>query len=329
MDTATEPQVVNPDDSTITTPSDPWSTAYLQSSLQSLNLVFPNHQPSPRLQNLLGQLPQLDLNPKSLTLKEFTFFPQLPLELRQTIWGIEANDHRRFFELSNQNGAIFTPCADVSGIEGRSAQHTIPTILHISHESRAEALRYFTPCYDQWARGTVYINFNNDTLVLDEDCVEVALHRFDQMQWTHHWTHPEQSLVIRRYLLTGMMAFPRSLARMFELLPSMEELTLGGQETFAEGSTANRTQGDEGYFWRELAFEDKGRALIKRHQGLIAKDPKLPACVRKAALKAVVMTTGVYEDRFRFTHSILLEEDLGPVRLVNGEYRDGTLQYTP
>ncbi|KAL5325436.1 hypothetical protein ACEPPN_006561 [Leptodophora sp. 'Broadleaf-Isolate-01'] len=354
IDSAAEPQVVNPHYSTITTSSDPWSTTLLQSSLKPFDHGLATHQSSPRLKHLLGQLSQLDLDRKSPTLKSFTLFPKLPLELRLMIWAIVANENQRWVEISYQHGDLFTPCADLSGIERRSAQYSVPTIFHVSHESRTEALRYYTPCYDQWTRGYVYINFNADSLIIDQDCVATALERFDEIKGRYPRLPPVQSgswtldtttlkkfrtvCLARRLDLYGRGfrwtrlntdTSLRSIGRIFELFPSMEELTFAEQEKFVERRTLDRADGDEGYLWRELFLRDRRRTILEKYQRYIAEDPSLPACVLTSAVKGVIMTTGIFDDRFRFTDSLLLEEDLEPVGLVNGEYEDKTLRYTP
>lgn len=354
MDTAAEPQVVNLHDVAITTSSDPWSTALLQSSLEPFDHGLATNQPSPRLKHLLGQLSQLDLDRKSPTLKRFTFFPELPLELRQTIRAIVVNGNQRWVEISSHHGDLFTLCADLSGIEGRSAQYSVPTIFHASHESHTEALRYYTACYDQWTRGYIYINFNTYSLIIDQDCVAMALQRFDQIRrgypelssvlsgsWTLDATTLKKFRTVclarrldwseRGFRRTGLMTGTSlsSIGRIFGLFPSMEELTFAEQEKFVERRTTNRADGDEGYLWRELFLRERSRTIQEKYQRYIAEDPSLPACVLTSAVKGVIMTTGIFDNRFRFTDSLLLEEYLEPVGLVNGEYEDKTLRYTP
>ncbi|PMD32948.1 hypothetical protein L207DRAFT_590022 [Hyaloscypha variabilis F] len=83
-----------------------------------------------RLQNLLTQLPKLEIALPSLT--TFTIFPKLPAELRNKIWKY-ASMEPRDINLRERNYAA-----------GPNDQPETPAILLTCHEARNEGRRYYT-----------------------------------------------------------------------------------------------------------------------------------------------------------------------------------------
>jgi hypothetical protein len=128
-----------------------------------------------RIKNLLEELPSLQVAlPRPL--KEFTLFPELPVELQNRIWQISIIKPRSVKIYDITSDALQTP-----QIEG---QHAVPAILHTSHSARDEGLRYYEACYERTPRRKcsrkcgvehtkikqrriIYINFDLDQFVFD------------------------------------------------------------------------------------------------------------------------------------------------------------------
>lgn len=94
---------------------------------------------SPRMRTLLSTLPPLKIEKLPGKLLKFTIFNELPLELRQKIWGLVAHTSR----LVIVEAEAFNPLAIHERTHQIKNQSRVPEILQVSKESRAEGLMYY------------------------------------------------------------------------------------------------------------------------------------------------------------------------------------------
>jgi len=92
-----------------------------------------------RVKLLCSQLPNLSIAESHIAPTEFTFFPELPPELRIKIWGFVANIARKI------NLRFLDPEAP---IDPASLNVRVPPILYSCREAREEALKYYTQCLE-------------------------------------------------------------------------------------------------------------------------------------------------------------------------------------
>ncbi|CZR63584.1 uncharacterized protein PAC_13481 [Phialocephala subalpina] len=115
-----------------------------------------------RLHGLLSTLPKIQLD-LAQPLDTFTCFPKLPVELRLKIWKYASRNEPRTINLHVRTGYR-------DGV-----QPSAPGILEACHESKEEALQYYTPCWEivekmlrrkgdrrESASRVVYVNFDID-----------------------------------------------------------------------------------------------------------------------------------------------------------------------
>jgi hypothetical protein len=94
-----------------------------------------------RIQNLVAQLPRLELQTPLRPLTEFTIFNRLPRELRSLIWKLAAHVSRL---------VILEP--EVFNIYAAHRPHQwwgqsrVPAILHASSEAREQGLIWYDAC---------------------------------------------------------------------------------------------------------------------------------------------------------------------------------------
>jgi hypothetical protein len=135
---------------------------------KSINMDMPQKSKS-RLQRLLEQLSKLIIdNPQKI----FTCFPDLPIEIRLKIWK-HASEIPRTIEL-----CITRESESDLAINGN---HKSPVVLHVSTESREEAMKHYTLCrqrrlpnrdpaeFQLHRRGQMYVNFNSDCFRITND----------------------------------------------------------------------------------------------------------------------------------------------------------------
>ncbi|KAN0089597.1 hypothetical protein V8E51_019857 [Hyaloscypha variabilis] len=122
-----------------------------------------------RLQNLLGDLPKLLIEPPS---KSFTCFPKLPIELRYKIWSYASRVPQKVKLCITTN--------DYSAVAILGGPKT-PAILHGCFESRKVALKFYTLCRQEIVPGSelldnikthrrsMYVNFDIDRFRITGD----------------------------------------------------------------------------------------------------------------------------------------------------------------
>ncbi|TAQ88116.1 hypothetical protein B7494_g3580 [Chlorociboria aeruginascens] len=97
----------------------------------------------------------------------FTLFPDLPCELRIKIWKLAEPGPRTVRIQYNMNYKSWNG-KFIADFKGWTSPDPAPTILHVCQESRAEALRTYSPAFGSYFHAPkVYINFSIDTLKFD------------------------------------------------------------------------------------------------------------------------------------------------------------------
>lgn len=121
-----------------------------------------------RLAALLSKLPKLVMPTPYEPLETFALFPNLPLEIRLSIWKLLSTQPRKvklFF------GVTAETCDMPRMIDGQSKH---PAVLGVNRESRFEGLRFYTLYQevirdrplDAWVN-CIYVNFDSDSFSLD------------------------------------------------------------------------------------------------------------------------------------------------------------------
>ncbi|KAH8602948.1 hypothetical protein B0O99DRAFT_604744 [Bisporella sp. PMI_857] len=109
----------------------------------------------------------------NLAATSFTSFPLLPYEIRLRIWEFIAPGPRTVQVSYHANYKQFNGRASAA-FDGWISKTPIPTILHICHESRVEALKSFQLAFGTYFhKPTIYLNFDMDTVLFgDEDLAD-------------------------------------------------------------------------------------------------------------------------------------------------------------
>jgi hypothetical protein len=93
----------------------------------------------------------------------FTLFPKLPLELRLKIWAYTMEP--RIVTIYSQRLYDEANGSRTSRAMWWNSPDPVPTILHICHKSREEALKYYQRLFKPSDRqAIIYFNFSKDTL---------------------------------------------------------------------------------------------------------------------------------------------------------------------
>jgi hypothetical protein len=128
-----------------------------------------------RLNNLLTGIPNLEIPPPTQE-EKFHLFPDLPLELRNKIWQLAANEPRIIILDDRQR----PPSNRYSWSSTVPQQQRHPGILHTSKEARAEGMRHYELCWEKtkgssnaqhrrgihWWANAVFVNFHVDVFHL-------------------------------------------------------------------------------------------------------------------------------------------------------------------
>ncbi|PVH83361.1 hypothetical protein DL98DRAFT_616787 [Cadophora sp. DSE1049] len=147
-----------------------------------------------RLKVLLANLPPLQVDLPQ-TLKKFTLFPKLPLELRNKVWYFVANTQRqiRVWEWVEYERDYFGLSHAVAG------QLPIPAILHTCRHSREEGLRYYT----NYLEGCSYSYINTEVdLFVFETPVAVPVDTWDSDYFEPDYGDPPPALDLHSLNIT-------------------------------------------------------------------------------------------------------------------------------
>jgi hypothetical protein len=102
----------------------------------------------------------------SLTLSKFHHFNLLPFELRHKIYTLILAQPRTVSITCEKKVMVPTTRRY---IESFASTTPIPVLLHVSSESRREALKYYAPCFKTThSPKYIYVNFSLDTIKLAE-----------------------------------------------------------------------------------------------------------------------------------------------------------------
>jgi hypothetical protein len=102
---------------------------------------------------------------------EFTLFPKLLLELRLKIWGLSIPQEQKVV-ISELFAYYSTPIIkdgrrqSLYGYETKPTE-PVPAILHVSQESRAEALKTYTLTWGVHREYPIYVDYSKDILLFD------------------------------------------------------------------------------------------------------------------------------------------------------------------
>ncbi|KAG4433461.1 hypothetical protein IFR05_011065 [Cadophora sp. M221] len=97
-------------------------------------------------------------------LTTFTLFPELPFELRLKIWNCIASGPRTV-TITYGSQATRHKGKTISRFDGWGTPEPTPVILHICHESRAEALKLYQLAFgSHFHIAKIYFNFSTDIL---------------------------------------------------------------------------------------------------------------------------------------------------------------------
>ncbi|KAF7865984.1 hypothetical protein EAF04_006147 [Stromatinia cepivora] len=102
-------------------------------------------------------------------LTQFHFFPSLPYELRLKIYCILLNEPRTV-KINSEKSIIKS--SHRRYLKSYTSTTPIPSLLHICHESRAEALTHYKPLFrTEHSPCYIYINFDTDTIDLADGII--------------------------------------------------------------------------------------------------------------------------------------------------------------
>ncbi|KAK0100701.1 hypothetical protein ONS95_007153 [Cadophora gregata] len=96
-------------------------------------------------------------------LNDFKLFPNLPLELRQSVFAIAVSD------LPPRNIEVIRTCNHSPHESITVASYTIPALLHACKESREEAIKTYKLCFEKRLKnGAIYFNFEKDRIAFSD-----------------------------------------------------------------------------------------------------------------------------------------------------------------
>ena len=105
------------------------------------------------------------------TSPDFTLFPKLPPELRLKIWRLSIPQEQRvvILELYTYCGTPIIKDGRQQSLYGYETKPTEPVaaILHVSQESRAEALKTYTLTWGVHREYPIYVDYSKDILLFD------------------------------------------------------------------------------------------------------------------------------------------------------------------
>lgn len=94
----------------------------------------------------------------------FTLFPALPFELRIKIYSF-ASQEPRIVTITYGSQSTKYKGKNISRFDGWKTPDPVPVILHVSRESRAEALKSYKPAFgSHFHPAKIYFDFSKDTL---------------------------------------------------------------------------------------------------------------------------------------------------------------------
>ncbi|KAN0102120.1 hypothetical protein V8E51_012630 [Hyaloscypha variabilis] len=150
-------------------------------------IKFPLRATPPGL-NTISRPHQLPSDAALAAATSFPQFPKLPAELCLRIWYFAAHVPRT---ITLRGGHDFFLHLKHNG-------HTIPAVLHTSHDSRIVALKFYQRYYNIiFTGGGFFINYATDTLLLWDNLTIQALYPeylFNRGYWVKKHTKLEQNL---------------------------------------------------------------------------------------------------------------------------------------
>jgi hypothetical protein len=170
-------------------------------------------------------------SPNSPALKSFTDFPRLPVETRCQIWSFAAPRRPRILQVFYApEQKVWQVCKDGCG--------GLPSIVHVSREARAEALKGYTKTLD------AYIHLKEDTIFISDPVFTIREPRaaFMGLEYVNKFERIALSSDVYQGLESTFYQYPKlseSPARILRKFEGLKHFTLAVSddgEAFRDGS---------------------------------------------------------------------------------------------
>ena len=169
-------------------------------------------------------------SPNSPALKSFFDFPRLPVEIRCQIWSFAAPRRPRILQVFYApEQKVWQACKDGCG--------GLPSIVHVSREARAEALKGYTKTLD------AYIHLEEDTIFISDPVFKIREPRatFMGLEYVNKFERIALSSDVYQRLESTFYQYPKlseSPARILRKFEGLKHFTLAVSddgEAFRDG----------------------------------------------------------------------------------------------